>query len=116
MTGFGLAFCFIPIAIAALTGVRPVDAGIASGLINTSQQIGGAIGLALVTTVATTYTHSYVRAHEGAGLFSPPALTHGFQITFWVLTGLVAVGVVCAVALLERGQLDIEEQPVTLAV
>ena len=53
ISGLGLAFVFIPMSIGALTGVRPADAGIASGLINTSQQIGGAIGVAAATTIAT---------------------------------------------------------------
>ena len=54
VSGLGLAFVFIPMSIGALTGVRPADAGIASGLINTSQQIGGAIGVAAATTIATS--------------------------------------------------------------
>ena len=50
-------------SIGGLTGVRQADAGIASGLINTTQQIGGAIGVAVATTVATTYTNRFVTAH-----------------------------------------------------
>ena len=61
ISGLGLAFVFIPMSIGALTGVRPADAGIASGLINTSQQIGGAVGVAAATTIATTFTNHYVR-------------------------------------------------------
>ena len=53
--GIGLGFTFVPISIAALAGVTGRDAGLASGLINTSQQIGGALGLALLTTVATSH-------------------------------------------------------------
>ena len=56
ISGLGLAFAFVPMSIGALTGVRPADAGIASGLISTSQQIGGAIGVAAATTIATTFT------------------------------------------------------------
>jgi hypothetical protein len=80
ISGLGLAFVFIPMSIGALTGVRPADAGIASGLINTSQQIGGAIGVAAATTIATTFTNHYVHSHAGTTAFSAPALTHGFQI------------------------------------
>ena len=72
-------------SIGALTGVRQADAGIASGLINTTQQIGGAIGVAVATTVATTFTAHYVDAHPGSTAFSGAALTHGFQIAFYVL-------------------------------
>ena len=60
ISGLGLAFAFIPMSIGALTGVRQADAGIASGLISTSQQIGGAIGVAAATTIATTFTNNYV--------------------------------------------------------
>ena len=56
ISGVGLAFSFVPVTIAGLTGVRRDDAGIASGLINTSRQVGGAIGLAAVTTIAADYT------------------------------------------------------------
>src|SRR5207247_2090196 len=56
LSGIGLALAFVPISIGGLTGVRQADAGIASGLINTSQQIGGAIGVAAATTIATTFT------------------------------------------------------------
>ena len=58
MFGFGLAFAFIPVSIAALAGVEPDEAGLASGLINTAQQIGGALGVAVASTVAISHaTH-----------------------------------------------------------
>jgi Major Facilitator Superfamily. len=52
LVGIGLGFSFVPISIAALAGIEPQEAGLASGLINTSQQIGGALGVAILTTVA----------------------------------------------------------------
>ena len=54
ISGVGLALAFVPMSIGALTGVHPADAGVASGLLNTTQQVGGAIGVAIATTVATT--------------------------------------------------------------
>jgi EmrB/QacA subfamily drug resistance transporter len=101
ISGLGLALAFVPISIGALTGVRESDAGVASGLINTSQQIGGAIGVALATTVATTFTSHYVDSHAGSGAFSGPALTHGFQIAFIVLAVLAAIGTVLTAVMLE---------------
>src|SRR5436305_4377211 len=80
ISGLGLALAFVPMSIGALTGVRQSDAGIASGLINTNQQIGGAIGVALATTVATTFTTHYVHSHPGVSPLSGAALTHGFEI------------------------------------
>ncbi len=101
ISGLGLALAFVPMSIGALTGVTQADAGIASGLINTSQQIGGAIGVAVATTIATTFTAHYVDAHAGATAFSGPALTYGFQIAFYVLAALSAAGAVLSVVMLE---------------
>jgi MFS family permease len=100
ISGLGLAFAFVPMSIGALTGVKESDAGIASGLINTTQQIGGAIGVAVATTVATTFTARYVDAHGGSSL-SPAALTHGFQLAFYVLAGMAAFGALLAAVMLE---------------
>ena len=63
VSGIGLALTFVPVTIAGLTGVQPADAGVASGLINTSRQIGGSIGLAAVTTIAATATSHYAHGH-----------------------------------------------------
>ena len=89
VAGAGTAFAFIPISIAGLSGVTERDAGLASGLLNTSQQLGGAIGVAIASTVATTHLASLLA--EGAT--RPEALTGGFQWAFWVCgaTGLLAL-------------------------
>ena len=63
--GAGMGLSFVPVTIASLTGVERSDAGVASGLINTSRQIGGAIGLAAVSAIAATSTSNYVQAHPG---------------------------------------------------
>jgi EmrB/QacA subfamily drug resistance transporter len=109
ISGLGLALAFVPMSIGALTGVRERDAGIASGLINTTQQIGGAVGVAVATTVATTFTTRYVDAHPGSGSFSPAALTHGFQIAFYVLAGMAAVGALIAAVMLESKPAEAED-------
>jgi EmrB/QacA subfamily drug resistance transporter len=101
ISGFGLALAFVPMSIGALTGVRQADAGIASGLINTSQQVGGAIGVAIATTIATTYTTRFVDVHAGASPLGGAALTHGFGIAFYVLAAIAAVGAVLAAVLVE---------------
>jgi EmrB/QacA subfamily drug resistance transporter len=108
LSGIGLALAFVPMSIGALTGVQQSEAGIASGLINTSQQIGGAIGVAAATTIATTFTRDYVNAHPGTSALSGSALTHGFQITFYVLAALAVVGGVVA-ALLTESKTHAEE-------
>src|SRR5213593_3280676 len=101
ISGLGLALAFVPMSIGALTGVRQADAGIASGLINTNQQIGGAIGVAAATTIATTFTSHYVDAHVGTSAFSGAALTHGFEIAFYVLAATAALGALLAALMLE---------------
>jgi EmrB/QacA subfamily drug resistance transporter len=113
ISGLGLALAFVPMSIGALTGVRSSDAGVASGLINTSQQIGGAIGVALATTIATTFTTHYVDAHVGSSPLSGAALTHGFEIAFYVLAALAAAGAVLAAIMLESksSQPEVEVAP-----
>ena len=101
LSGLGLALAFVPMSIGALTGVGQADAGIASGLINTTQQVGGAIGVAVATTVATTFTARYVDTHAGTDAFSAAALTHGFQIAFYALAALAGIGALLAALMLE---------------
>ena len=95
LVGFGMAFAFIPMSIAALAGVQEHEAGLASGLINTSQQVGGALGVAIVSTVA--FTHATTLLKTGASQAS--AYTSGFSLAFWVLVALGAVGAVLAAVL-----------------
>jgi len=93
----GSTFAFIPVSIGALAGVDEHDAGVASGLLNTSQQIGGAIGVAVASTVAAT--HSRLLLSQGHA--APAALTGGFQQAFWV-TGITALAAIPVTFLLIR--------------
>jgi len=90
----------VPVMIAGLTGVQPNDAGVASGLINTSRQIGGSVGLAAVTTIAATASTDYAHSHAVLA-FSGPALAHGFQVAFYALIGVALVGAAIAAAFVE---------------
>jgi EmrB/QacA subfamily drug resistance transporter len=112
LSGIGLALTFVPLVIGGLTGVRQSDAGVASGLFNTSQQIGGAIGVAAATTIATTFTAHYVDAHPGTTPLSGGALTHGFEITYYVLAGLVVLAAILSAALIESKPRAQEEEVV----
>jgi EmrB/QacA subfamily drug resistance transporter len=100
LSGIGLAFSFVPVMIAGLTGVQPADAGVASGLINTSRQIGGSVGLAAVTTIAATASTDYAHSHAVLA-FSGPALAHGFQVAFYALIGVALVGAAIAAVFVE---------------
>jgi len=88
--GVGIAFSFVPVTIAALAGVAEHEAGLGSGLINTSQQIGGAIGVAIASTIATSHFTTLVKE----GTSQPAALTSGFQWAFWFLAVLGVVSIV----------------------
>jgi EmrB/QacA subfamily drug resistance transporter len=101
LSGVGLALAFVPVSIGGLTGVSETDAGVASGLINTSQQIGGGIGVALATTIATTYTRHFVTGHPGTSAVGAAALTHGFQIAFYALAALALLGAILAALMIE---------------
>jgi EmrB/QacA subfamily drug resistance transporter len=98
----GMAFAFVAISIAALAGIEAKDAGLASGLINTSQQIGGALGIAVLSSIAVS--HSGDAASAGAS--APAALTTGFHAAFWVGAAIAAIGVVASVVLVRRGELE----------
>ena len=106
--GIGMAMSFIPMTIAGLAGVQGPDAGVASGLINTSRQIGGAVGLAAVSTIAATYSHHYVSSHAGITASSESALTHGFDVTFSVLAVLAVVGALVAAIFIEPQRRETE--------
>jgi EmrB/QacA subfamily drug resistance transporter len=99
--GAGMGFSFVPVTIASLTGVERSDAGVASGLINTSRQVGGAIGLAAVSAIAATSTSHYAQAHSAVTASSRVALDHGFQTGLYVLTGLLVIGALIAVTLVK---------------
>ena len=106
--GAGLGFSFVPVTIAGLAGVGRADAGVASGLVNTSRQIGGAIGLALVSTIAASAASSYAHAHSVA-VASAPATVSGFQTSFDVLGGLLVAAIVIAAVFLRPARDRAEE-------
>jgi EmrB/QacA subfamily drug resistance transporter len=102
LTGLGIGFAFVPISIAALAGVRASEAGLASGLFNTSQQIGGALGIAALSTIATSHTNSAL----AAGTAVPSALVNGFTAAFIAGAGIAAAGIVAALTLIRRNELE----------
>jgi EmrB/QacA subfamily drug resistance transporter len=101
VAGVGTAFAFIPVSIAALAGVQEHQAGLASGLLNTSQQIGGAIGIAIASGVAASHTTTLVHA----GNTVPTALTGGFQSAFWVLGAIALLALPAIFVLIRRDEI-----------
>jgi predicted MFS family arabinose efflux permease len=106
--GIGLGMSFVPVTIAGTSGVSPEDSGLASGLLNTTQQVGGSLGLAILSSVATSRTTSAL--HHGVALGS--ALTHGFKGAFVVAGGLCAAGALFALVLLPGRRRDSSDERV----
>jgi EmrB/QacA subfamily drug resistance transporter len=107
--GVGIGFSFVPISIAALAGVRPAEAGLASGLINTSQQVGGALGIAALSTIATSRTGDSL----ASGAVPSQALVDGFSNAFLAGAAIAAVGLLAALTLIRRDEME-AATPVTL--
>ena len=97
VVGLGMPFCFVPITIAAVAGVSHEEAGLASGLINTSQQIGGALGIAILSAITITVAEDAV----ADGTQPAQAAVDGYSTAFWVAAGIAAIGVV-AIAVFVR--------------
>jgi MFS family permease len=98
LAAVGLGLSFVPGTIAAVAGVEEREAGLASGLINTSQQVGGALGLALLATVANSRTESILQSGSGPG--SVEALNEGFQSAFLAGSGVALLGVLATLTLI----------------
>ena len=98
VAGAGTAFAFIPISIAGLAGVEEHRAGLASGLLSTSQQLGGAIGIAIASSVAASHTQALL--HTGHAV--PTALTGGFQHALWALGAIALVAIPAIFGLMRR--------------
>jgi len=103
ISAMGLGFAFVPITIAAVSGVSKDESGLASGLINTSQQVGGALGLAVLGTIAASQTTDLMTIANGSQAALPGALTEGFQLAFLVGAGFAILGII-ATLILVRGE------------
>jgi hypothetical protein len=111
VAGAGTAFAFIPVSIAGLAGVAEHDAGLASGLLNTSQQVGGAIGVAVASTIAASRFDTLV----SSGVAAPVALTAGFQRALWVCGAIGLAAIPITFLLVRRDALAPTAQPALAA-
>jgi len=95
------------VTIAAVAGTKPQEAGLASGLINTSQQIGGAVGIAILSTIAVSTTDDAL----ATGTAAPVALTDGFQAAFWAGAAITFAGVLVSLFMVRGRDLQEQEEP-----
>jgi sugar phosphate permease len=100
LAAVGLGFAFVTTTIAAVSGIADHEQGLASGLINTSQQIGGALGLAVLATLANARTDDVVAAAGGSPGALPEALVEGFQSAFLGAALIAVIGLVLALVLI----------------
>jgi EmrB/QacA subfamily drug resistance transporter len=103
--GTGVGICFPALMTIAMSAATPADAGLASGLVNTSSQVGGALGLAVLATLSTSRSN----ALEAAGHSAASALTSGYHLAFWIAAGLVVAASVVAFSMI-RPEHDTSEQ------
>ncbi|MGV9253266.1 MFS transporter [Streptomyces sp. NPDC003697] len=111
LLGLGMGTAFMPAMSLATLGVQPRDAGVASAMVNTSQQVGGAIGTALLNTIAASATTAYVRDHTGAAASRPQqqlvqlqGMVQGYTSAIWFAVGILVVAAAIAVTLVNAGR------------
>jgi EmrB/QacA subfamily drug resistance transporter len=105
--GLGVGLTFAPAIMTATAGVPDEDAGVASAMVNTSQQIGGAVGTAVLSTIFTSALARYMTSHPPGPRVQPAAAIHGYTVAFAVACGLFLVGAVITAALLRSGPLPV---------
>jgi len=98
----GIGQVFVALSSTSLVGVDPDDAGVASALVNTAQQVGGSLGVALLNTIATSATNSWTADHEG-----PVATVHGYTVAFWVSTAVMIVSAVVVGGFIRASRADL---------
>lgn len=109
LLSLGMGQVFIPLSSTALIGVPHHDAGVASALVNTMQQIGGSLGIAFLNTIATNATVAYAKGHGGT---SPKALVHGFTTAFSFSVGVFVLGFIVTMVLIRTRKEDLARQEV----
>ncbi len=106
VVSIGMGLVFVTVASTALVGVADREAGVASALVNTSQQVGGSLGTALLNTIAATATANYLITHHGA---VQAGLVHGYRLAFSVSAAVLAAGFVAAFLLIRAGRDDLPD-------
>jgi EmrB/QacA subfamily drug resistance transporter len=108
LIGVGMGLIFAPAMATATSGVEAEDAGVASALVNTTQQIGGSVGTALLSTLSVSAAGSYLASNPGGVEAAAQATVHGFSIAFWCAAGIFIAGAAVSALLLRGGAVEIE--------
>jgi MFS family permease len=98
--GLGFGMIFAPATNTATTGVPTKDSGVASALVNTGQQVGGSIGVSVLSTIAASATASYLVIHHAGPQAAAIAATHGYTLAFTISASLLGLGAILAVLML----------------
>jgi predicted MFS family arabinose efflux permease len=114
MVSLGMGMTFVPMSSTALVGVEPKDAGVASALVNTTQQIGGSLGTALLNTLAATAATTYLATHAKGAAVARAAAVHGYTTAFTVSAILLALAAVVAGVLVQASRHQVQAEPATV--
>jgi predicted MFS family arabinose efflux permease len=116
MVSLGMGMSFVPLSSTALVGVEPKDAGVASALVNTTQQVGGSLGTALLNTLAATAATTYLATHATSAAATQTAAVHGYTTAFTVSALLLAAAAVVAGVLVRASRDQVQAEAATVTV
>ena len=111
LMSIGLALAFVPLSNLSLTGIKEYDAGVASAVLNSTQQVGASLGTALLNTFYATAVSAYILAnHRPPSAFDPLAAIHGYHVAFWIGAGLIGAAFVAVLVLVTAGKSETTTQ------
>jgi hypothetical protein len=114
IVSFGMGMVFVPMSSTALIGVHDQDAGVASALVNATQQVGGALGTALLNTVAATATATYLASHAHSLAATALGDVHGYTTAFTVSAALMLLAAIVAGLFIRATRKDVQSESVEL--
>ncbi len=114
LVSLGMGMTFVPMSSTALVGVEPTDAGVASALVNTTQQVGGSLGTALLNTLAATATTTFLATHARNAVTAQAAAVHGYTTAFTVSAVLLAAAAVVAGLLVRASRHQVQTESATV--
>jgi EmrB/QacA subfamily drug resistance transporter len=116
LTSFGMGLAFVPLTSTSLVGVAPHDAGVASAMVNTTQQVGGALGTALLNTIAASATAGYIADHGTSVAAAAHGLVHGYTTAFTISAALLAAAALASLVLVRASRHDVAGEAIVAEV